>query len=373
MNQPMRVLHVYRTYYPDPPGGLQEAIRQIALATQIHGVENRIYCLSHNPHPREIFREEGKVCRTRSWMAPASCDIGFFDSFRLFKTQTDWAELVHYHFPWPFADMLHLTTRHGKPSVMTYHSDVVGKGLLGKLYSPLQHKMLTAMDAVIATSPAYIRSSSSLNGGLQPERLRVIPLGIGESTYREYFDQAESIDISARYGLTENGYFLFIGVLRPYKGLDYLLEAAKTTNLPVVIAGDGDLRGQLEQQAAEIENIHLLGQVSHAEKIALINGCSGLVLPSHLRSEAFGMVLVEAAMCQKPLISCEIGTGTTYVNKRDVTGLVVNPRSPDELAAAMNTLSEDQELSMRMGEAARARYERKFSGEALGNAYYQLY
>jgi glycosyltransferase involved in cell wall biosynthesis len=369
----MRVLHVYRTYYPDPPGGLQEAIRQIALATQMHGVENRIYCLSTAPQPKQITREEGLVCRTRSWMAPASCDIGFLDSFRLFKTQTDWADLVHYHFPWPFADVLHLTQQHTKPSVMTYHSDVVGKGLLGKLYKPLQHKMLTSMDAVVATSPAYIKSSPSLNSGLDPDRLRVIPLGIGETTYREYFSAAESIDLSSRYSLMPDEYFLFIGVLRPYKGLEYLLEAAKSTKLPVVIAGDGYLWDQITQQASNNKNIHLLGQVSHSEKIALIKGCRALVLPSHLRSEAFGMVLVEAAMCGKPLISCEIGTGTTFVNKRDVTGLVVNPRMPDELATAMNTLSDDQKLSAHMGEAARARYEQKFSGEALGNAYFQLY
>jgi rhamnosyl/mannosyltransferase len=85
------------------------------------------------------------------------------------------------------------------------------------------------------------------------------------------------------------------------------------------------------------------------------------------------MVLVEAAMFSKPMISCEIGTGTSYVNADGETGIVVSPESPAELARAMNHLIEDKALAQRYGQAARLRYERMFSGEALGKAYAALY
>jgi rhamnosyl/mannosyltransferase len=98
-----------------------------------------------------------------------------------------------------------------------------------------------------------------------------------------------------------------------------------------------------------------------------------LVLPSHLRSEAFGMVLVEAAMIGKPMISCEINTGTSFVNADGETGFVVEPGSPRALAEAMSRLLEDEALALQMGQAARRRYEQLFSGAALGQAYARLY
>jgi rhamnosyl/mannosyltransferase len=87
----------------------------------------------------------------------------------------------------------------------------------------------------------------------------------------------------------------------------------------------------------------------------------------------YGMVLVEASMFGRPLISCEIGTGTSFVNAHEVSGLVVAPENPAALADAMNTLLSDDALVKTMGQAARERYERLFSGPALGRAYAELF
>ena len=85
------------------------------------------------------------------------------------------------------------------------------------------------------------------------------------------------------------------------------------------------------------------------------------------------MVLVEAAMFGKPQISCEIGTGTSFVNAHGETGIVVPPEAPDDLAQAMNRLLRETATAETMGLAARARYQRMFSGDALGKAYADLY
>jgi rhamnosyl/mannosyltransferase len=85
------------------------------------------------------------------------------------------------------------------------------------------------------------------------------------------------------------------------------------------------------------------------------------------------MVLVEAAMFGKPAVCCEVGSGTSYVNENEVTGLVVPPRSPERLAWAINRILASEEMAIKMGLAARERYERLFSGPALGKAYTQLY
>ncbi len=376
----MNVLHVYRTYFPDPPGGLQEAIRQIALSTQSLSdevIKNRIFTLSPSPIPAQIERAEGWVIRARSWIAPASCDLGFIASFQRFSRQLEWADIIHYHFPWPFADILHFLSRinkkYNKPCVMTYHSDVVAKGWLGKLYQPLMKRMLNSMDAVIATSTAYIKSSPILASMVSSQYLHTIPLGIMESSYQPYQQDAIDISLQQQFSLKAGEYFLFIGVLRAYKGLYFLLEAAKQVDFPIAIAGTGAEQDKLSAIAQQSSTIHLLGQVTNAEKMALIAGCKALILPSHLRSEAFGVVLIEAAMCAKPMISCEIGTGTSFVNLDHKTGFVVPPKSPNALANAMQKLITDDDLTKTMGKAARQRYQALFSGEALGMAYAQCY
>ncbi len=369
----MHILHVYRTYFPDPPGGLQEAIRQICLSTRNFGVESTIFTLSPGPVPREILRDEGCVVRSRSWAAPASCDLGGIDAFHSFSKYAHAADIIHYHFPWPFADFLHFGVKPDKPCVMTYHSDVVRKGWRGRLYQPLMRRMLKSMDAVVATSSPYLQSSPILKTRIQAERLHVIPLGITEDSYRQYRQDAAGIVLQKRFSVEPGTYFLFIGVLRFYKGLDTLIKAAAHTGIPVVIAGTGCERARLQSLGAHVHNIHFAGQVTDVEKMALLQGCRALVLPSHLRSEAFGMVLVEASMCGKPMISCEIGTGTSFVNVHEETGFVVSPESRDELARVMSTLLTDDKLADRMGQAARERYERLFSGSALGRAYTDLY
>jgi glycosyltransferase involved in cell wall biosynthesis len=366
------VLHVYRTYFPDPPGGLQEAIRQIALATGAQGVTNTIFTLSPQPDPAILLRPEARVVRSCSWIAPASCDIGGVEAFKSFERLAREVDVLHYLFPWPFSDVLHTFTRQDKPAVLTYISDVVRQRWLGAVYAPMMWRTLRRMRVIVANSPAYARTSPILSHPDIRDKVRVIPLGIEESSYLKDGDDA----VFNRLGVNaDEPYFLFIGVLRYYKGVHFLVRAARTLGAKVVIAGSGPEGASLQALAADAGagNVVFAGQVTDAEKVALLKRCRALVLPSHLRSEAFGMVLVEAAMFGRPLISCEIGTGTSYVNAHEETGFVVDPESPEALALAMTTLLIDDKLTARMGEAARNRYEKLFSGPALGQAYAGLF
>jgi len=369
----MKVLHVYRTYFPDPPGGLQEAIRQIALATRQQGIDARIFTLSPDPHPEQIQFDEGAVIRAKSWAAPASCDLGGLGSVLAFRKWSAWADVLHFHFPWPYADLLHLIAGARRPTVMTYHSDIVRQKWLGTAYEPLMRWMLGSMDAVVATSPAYAATSLTLKACVSPKRLHTIPLGIAD--YRDAPLSGKGEDILERLALNDKLYFLALGVLRYYKGLHTLVEAAPKIGVPIVIAGSGPEHERLVALAKQVgaHNVVFAGQVTHDEKVALLKSCRAMVLPSHLRSEAFGMVLVEAEMFGKPMICCEIGSGTSYVNEHGVTGLVVEPEQPEALARAMATFLADDALATRMGQAARTRYEAMFSGPALGEAYCRLY
>ena len=366
------VLHVYRTYFPDPPGGLQEAIRQIALSTRAYGVDSTIFTLSPSPVPAVLARPEARVVRCRSWGAPASCDLGGIAAFSRFAGLAREADVVHYLFPWPFADVLRATVGSDRPAVLTYVSDVVRQRWLGAAYAPLMWRTLRSMRAIVANCPAYARTSPILSDPSIRDKVRVIPLGIEESSYPAVGDERvfERIGVGA-----DEAYFLFIGVLRYYKGVHFLIEAAKRLDARIVIVGAGPEGEGLRQLANQIgaKNVVFAGRVSDAEKVSLLKRCRALILPSHLRSEAYGMVLVEAAMFGRPQVSCEIGTGTSFVNAHEETGLVVPPQDPLALAAAMNALLADEALADRMGAAARLRYDRLFSGAVLGKAYAALY
>lgn len=370
----LRVMHVYRTYFPDPPGGLQEAIRQICLATSAFGVDAKVFTLSPRPNPKKISAAEAGVVRSRSWAAPASCDLGGVDAVMQFRALSNWADVIHYHFPWPFADVLRLLVARDKPSVMTYHSDIVRQRFLARICGPLLRNTLKGMAAVVATSPAYAATSEMLTENITTQNLRTIPLGIVDYTCGLMEDRIGN-DILARLSLGVKPFVLALGVLRYYKGLHTLIEAANAIDGMVVIAGSGPEELALKSQAARLGclNIVFAGQVSKAEKITLLRHCRAMVLPSHLRSEAFGMVLVESSMFGKPMVCCEVGSGTSFVNSHGETGFVVPPESPQELAKACNILLHDQICAARMGVAARTRYEQLFSGKALGSAYADLY
>ena len=142
-----------------------------------------------------------------------------------------------------------------------------------------------------------------------------------------------------------------------------------------MIAGAGPEEASLQQQAARqgLGNVQLLGAVSDEDKMCLLELSLGFVFPSHLRSEAFGMSLVEAAMCEKPMVSCEITTGTSYINLNGVTGLTVPPEDAQALRDAMHKLMDQPELARAMGVAARSRHEAMFTAQHMARAYASVY
>ena len=170
-------------------------------------------------------------------------------------------------------------------------------------------------------------------------------------------------------------FFLFVGVMRYYKGLHILLEALKGVDYPVVIVGAGPLEVELHAQAAALglRNVQFLGRLDDEDKAALLELSYAIVFPSDLRSEAFGISLLEGAMYGKPMISSEIGTGTSYINSHGETGLVVPPSDPPALRQAMRTLWDNPQQAAVMGVKAEARYRQLFSAEEMGRQWAALY
>ena len=122
-----------------------------------------------------------------------------------------------------------------------------------------------------------------------------------------------------------------------------------------------------------LRNVSFTGHVPEQDKVALFSLCRGFVFPSNLRSEAFGIALLEAAMNGKPMISCEIGTGTSFVNVHQQTGFVVPPGDPVGLREAMLALRDDSELARAMGVRALHRYREYFTADSMVESYVSQY
>lgn len=364
----MRILHFYKTYYTDSVGGVEQAIRQMCVGTARHGVVNEVLTLTAGKHTGELEFEGHRVHRLPLAIEIASNGMSFA-AFGELARRAAQCDVVHYHFPWPFADLAHFVARVGKPCVVTYHSDIVRQKFLLRLHRPLMHRFLCSVDAIVATSPNYMASSAVLSG--YRDKTRVITYGLDRSLYpRPRADRMQ-------YWRSRAGkrFFLFVGVLRYYKGLHILLEAMAGKPFPVVIVGAGPIEAALRAHAARLglRNVIFAGAVDDEDKMALLESCYGVVFPSHLRSEAFGMSLLEGAMLGKPLISSEIGTGTSYINADGVTGLVVPPGDPVALSAAMHYLWDNPELAAAMGRRACERYQALFTAQRMAASYTSLY
>ncbi|MCK5861536.1 MAG: glycosyltransferase, partial [Candidatus Hydrogenedentes bacterium] len=174
-----------------------------------------------------------------------------------------------------------------------------------------------------------------------------------------------------RYG---NPFVFFCGVHRYYKGLSWLVRAAATIQAPVVIAGDGPERGKIMKLAEELGlDIAFPGVLSPEELNTHLHACTVFAFPSVERSEAFGLSILEAHACGKPVVATRLGTGVEYVNEDGKTGLNVPPKNADALANALNKLLADTELRTRMGAYARERVRTQFDAASIARQEYELY
>lgn len=375
-----KILHIYKNYYPESVGGVERCIYSLA-----RGLEN----LSRSAQSDELGHQEIQsdlLTTTRSnkmiERKIGSSQVFYFPStitlastpislsmLKNFKEMTRSYDILHYHFPWPFADMMQLISGIDKPIVTTYHSDIVKQKWLRLFYTPLMHRFLKRADRIIATSENYVKTSPVLNH--YASKTTAIPLGIDRDEIPSLNDKV----LSKWKEKVGSDFFLFIGVLRYYKGLEFLLEAVKDTKIPLVIAGDGSEEKRLKEIANKykLQNVTFVGQVDDNDKTALLTLCKSVVAPSHLRSEAFCLALLEGLIFGKPLISTEIGTGTSFVNQHDLSGLVVPPENPKALREAMERLTTDSELYDRLQKGTQIHYKNHFTGRSMAIAYAKIY
>lgn len=363
----MRILHIYKDYHP-VIGGIENHLRWLAEGQAARGHD--VTVLVTNPAGmKTIAREENgvRVIRAARLTTLASTPLSFALPLFLLRQHPD---IVHLQFPYPLGEISQWLLHRGKVTIISYQSDVVRQAAILRFYNPLLRHVLRRANRILASSPHYIRSSPYLRP--LTDRCTVIPLGVDVERFARPRPR-QVATIKRRYpGLL----LLFVGRLRYYKGLRYLIEAMRQVQATLLVIGTGPEAAALGDQsylAGVADRVHFLGDVSDANLPAYYQAADLFVLPSSHRSEAFGIVLLEAMAAGTPLISTELGTGTSWVNQQGETGLVVPPRNVAALVAAIQQLLHDDSQRQRMAQAAQIRARTQFDLPVLIDRVMQVY
>ena len=367
----MRVLHIYKDYAP-VVGGIENHIGLLAQAQRAQGIDARVLVTNTSAETIETTIHGVPVVKTGRQLniSSAPISLSFYGWLRRLEKGID---ITHAHLPYPPGELGHLLLGSSRALVLSYHSDIVRQRVLGTFYSPFLRVLLRRANRISVASPAYIRTSPFL--APVADKCRVLPYGIDLSAF-EATPEIRQVAAELRARHAPKPLLLYVGKLRHYKGLNVLIEAMQQIDAHLLVIGSGMLEEEWRGQASALgldDRISFLGELSDADKLIALYASDLFVLPSTNRAEAFGIVLIEAMACGLPLISTELGTGTSFVNQHEQTGLVVPPGDPDALAAAINRLLGNDELRKRMGAAALARVHAEFSQATMTARMTSLY
>ena len=307
-----------------------------------------------NPH--------AKLIECHSWGKTAATMIApsMITTFRRICCNYD---IVHVHHPDPMAAVtLWLSGYKGKV-VLHWHSDILKQRILLKLYRPLQDWLLRRADLIIGTSPVYLKESPFLKH--VQDKTICLPIGVSAIVP----DEAAVEKLGQRYGGKKIVFSL--GRLVPYKGFTHLIDAARylSNDYVVLIGGTGTLRKKLEKKIHRLglENkVMLLGRIPKNELPAYYGASKVFCLPSVQKTEAFGIVQIEAMSCGKPVVATRIPhSGVAWVNQHGVSGLNVTPGNARELAQAIQHIADDDAVYEQYAVSAKNRYHDLFTKERM--------
>ncbi len=339
----MKVLIISKYFHPFK-GGVETVVFEHAKRLVKKGFAVTVIAHDHKKSrkTKEEVIEGIKVIRIPTLFNFGNAPISPSVFFQVLKEDYD---ILHLHSPNSFSNPLaflaNLLKR--KPVVITYHSDIIPHSLIMKVFKPIYEKTFKKMifkkaKTIMPTSPQYVKISDTLKE--YEEKIVVIPNGIDLRKFKPG-KQREKTTI------------LFVGRLIYYKGLYVLLEAMKRVirEIPeaqLIIAGEGELKEELKKKTSKLElrkHVHFIGRVREEEKKKLMSKCTVFVLPSVHKSEAFGVVLLEAMASGAPVITTDV-SGTVFAAGK--AGIIVPKKNSEALAKAIIKVLKNKKLREEM-------------------------
>ncbi len=362
----LRVIQV--AHYYGPLGGIERVVHQFC-----HGLADthEVEAVVSNTGWRTTHSTEDGIPVTRVGR------VAHFQRMSVCPSFPGWLrrkrpDLVHVHMTNPMAELSFLLSGLNCKVIATYHMDVTRQRYLNTLYAPFQRMFLRRCLLVTASSENFARSSPVLSQWL--EKVRVLPFGLAANALRE---SSHSRALTERLREEINGpVVLFVGRLIHYKGLDVLVHAMKKVPATCLIVGEGYLEPALREQIARVglsDRVRLMGRIPDEELVAYYDRADVFVLPSVNRTEAYGLTQIEAMSRGTPVVCCEVGTGTSFVNKDGVSGIVVPPNDDTALSEALNRILGDTGLRNTLSVGAKERALSLFTEEQMVMKLKKLY
>ena len=359
----LRILHVGKYYLPYR-GGIESHLQ--TLSEELNGrVDLNVIVSNIGRRTTKDLIDGVKITRVGKLFDFSSAPIcpGLVREIRKAK-----ADIVHIHWPNPAAVLAYLASGHRGKLVFTYHSDIVRQRKMAVAFMPILRHALKKAAAIIVSSPNYIEGSDVLQEFR--DRCRVIPYGISVDHFNQY-DLSKVRKIREQYGPR---IVLAVGRMVYYKGFEHLVRAMALVDGHLLIIGKGPLREHLNQLAVDLrisDRVTLLSEVDDVRPY--YHATDVFALPSVMRSEAFGIVQLEAMACGKPVINTQLDSGVTFVSPHGESGLTVPPADSVALGGAINQLLDQPERSVELGAGGRKRVANQFTVEAMVQSTFDLY
>lgn len=366
----MKVLHIGK-YYPPFFGGIEKVNFDLVEGLNKHDIQTDVLCFNHLKG-QSFENTKYKITRSKTLINVFSTPISLSFFWKLRRIKKDY-DIVHIHLPNPIASIaLQYSGFKGKV-VLHWHSDIVKQKKLKLLYGPFEKAILKRADKIIVTSPNYLEASETLKPYLS--KCAVIPIGIDSSEFPTNIPFREKLENE-----TKGKKVIFsLGRLIYYKGFEYLIDAAKQlpNHAVVYIGGVGELNSVLSEQIKSNnleERVKLIGKIPFNEIGEYYRRADVFCLPSNERSEAFGVVLIEAMSFGCPVVCCNIkGSGVPWVATDNKNALIVPPFDSKGLSYALLELINDAKKRGEFSEASLHRYERLFQLNSMLDSTISLY
>jgi len=381
---PLKILHVGK-YFPPFAGGMEHFLADLALAqAQQHSVtvlaHHHIWhwpthTLPSQPENYASIQLYRAPSYGRLLYAPVSPHYPLWLK-QIIKRHSP--QILHLHLPNTSAFWaLGQKTAQSMPWIIHWHSDVTSQinrrlTLAYPFYRPFEQRLLAKAAAILVTSPPYLHTSSAL----QPWRSKCHTIPLGLDPQRLPLPNSQIIDWSQQQWLPRLTRFLCIGRLTYYKGHRLLLQAlTQVPNAQLLIVGQGELQSQLNhliKQWKLTSRVKLLGHLPTPHLHGLLCTCDAFCLPSLERTEAFGIVLLEAMRYGKPIIVSDIpGSGTAWVTGEG--SLKVPPGELSSLIEALQTMARNDSLREHLGQKGQQRFFQAFTLQAVVQQISQVY
>jgi rhamnosyl/mannosyltransferase len=367
---------------------MESHVRTLALAQARLGAEVRVLCVNHrDAGGRDVTWEtfaatgtveewDGPVRVTRCGRHATLARLELCPRLpeQICRLRREGVDVVHLHAPNPTMLLALAAVGASLPLVVTYHSDVVKQRRLARLLRPFEHLVYRRAAAILTTSPLYAAGSAFLQG--YRDKVTELPFGIDLEAYVNPSAKAKAhaASLRAAFGVP---LWLAVGRLVYYKGLHNAVRALAGVPGKLLMVGDGPLKAELGELAVQVgaaDRVLWRSALSEEELTGAYHAATALWFPSNARSEAFGIVQIEAMASGCPVINTALpGSGVSWVSRHEESGLTIPVDDAAALAGAARRLLEQTGLRERLSEGARRRATTEFDQERMARRSLELY